>query len=56
MPMPVKTQAEYDALPKEYRGTVDGHPYTVYLDESGATVYGPVRIVDQGNAPQTGPE
>ena len=47
MPMPVITQAEYDALPKDYLGEVDGHPYAVYQDESGATVYGPVCIRDR---------
>lgn len=49
------TQAQYDALPHSYRGTVDGQPYALYMDAEGRTVYGPIQITDSPAPPITGP-
>jgi hypothetical protein len=46
---PILTKAEYNKKSKDYRGTVDGKPYLVYMDENGATVYGPVIIAEIEN-------
>jgi hypothetical protein len=40
------TRKQYDALLPSYRGTVDGQPYALYMDDEGRTVYGPVEITD----------
>ena len=45
------TRAEYDSLPADYRGLVEGVPYALYMDNGGRTVYGPVTITDADPAP-----
>lgn len=43
---PSMTWAEYLSVPESYRGVKDGTPYWLYMDDTGATVYGPVDIPD----------
>lgn len=45
------TQRQYESLPAEYRGTVDGQPFALYLDAEGRTVYGPIEITDSPAPP-----
>jgi len=40
------TRREYNAKSTDYRGTVAGKPYLVYMDDNGGTVYGPVEMDD----------
>ena len=39
------TRREYNAKSTDYRGTVAGKPYLVYMDDNGGTVYGPVEFI-----------
>lgn len=40
------TRAAWNATHRDYRGCIDGQPAVLELDERGATVLAPVRIVD----------
>ncbi|QQZ64534.1 hypothetical protein JI735_34430 (plasmid) [Paenibacillus sonchi] len=43
---PMMLEAEYTAQAKDYTGIVDGVPYLLYMDVNGATVFGPVILVE----------
>lgn len=50
--MKTYTRDEYERMPAEYRGVRDGDSQTMalYMDESGATVWGPVTVLDAVDA------
>jgi hypothetical protein len=43
---PIMLRSQYHALPLDYSGEQDGKPGALYMDINGATVVGPVVIVD----------
>ncbi len=38
--------ARYDAYPNEYKSIREGVPHALYQDSDGATVWGPVQLID----------
>jgi len=47
--MKTVTKKEWDKAHKDYKGMIKGQPYMMYMDKKGATVYGPVNIVESVN-------